>query len=559
MKIPASIGAAVLTASASVLFTPDAHACGCFAPPDPTVPVVQAGERIVFAQEGDEVVAHIQIQYEGAASEFGWLLPVPSVPEFSLGTDELFTRIIQQTQPRYRLDRQFPEQCDGGLARGFPNGPTADAGGFESDDGDSPLVVEDSVGPFEYAVLKADDDREMFDWLVENRYFIPTGTEDVVGPYIRPNAYFLALKLRSGEDAGNLQPIVLRYESAYPMIPIILTSVAANPDMGIQVWVLGEDRAIPRNYRHTVLNDEKIDWFNGGRNYNDVVIEATNEAPDGQSFVTEYAGPSDVMKDILADDTRFGTRASLESTTDFVAYVEALWSHRFPVTTPVLSLLERSIPVPASWRAQGVTPEQFHRSIRYFVGELERLDPAAHDAYLASLDFDPEALTADLWERVVEPTREANALFDRHPELTRLYTTLSPSEMTKDPVFAFNPELPDYSNEHNATFLADCDGRGGLLTLPDGRTLRIENPTEWSASRDEGSVPYSRRIEVLREEGEAEVTRDNRGEITPSYDDGGCRCVRGASIPPGGWILVLMAGGVWLGRRRRNHSPPNAR
>lgn len=548
MIVRALTAASLLTALTWVVAPiPRAEACGCFAPPNPTVPVVQAGERIVFAHEDGEVVAHIQIQYEGDAAEFGWLLPVPAVPEFSLGTDELFDQIIQQTQPRYRLNRQFPDQCGGGNG-GFVLAGNRDADfGAEAPNEDSPVVVEGSAGPFGYAVLEADDDREMFDWLVENDYFIPTGTEDVVGPYIRPGAYFLALKLQSGESAGNLQPIVLRYASDYPMIPIILTSVAANPDMGIQVWVLGEHRAIPRNYRHTVLNDEKIDWFNAGRNYNDVVIAATNEAPEGQSFVTEYAGTSAIMRNVLADDQRFGDRASLEATDDAVTYVDALWQRRFPVTSAVTSLLEAHIPVPAHWADQDLPPGQFYRSIRFFLDELERVDPEAYQAYHGALELDAEKLTADLWERVVEPTREANALFERHETLTRLYTTLSPDEMTRDPVFGFNPDLPDYSNQHDAVFLADCDGIGGLLTLPDGRTLRVDDPSRWSSTRTEGSVPFSRRIEVLREEGRAEVTVDNQEDLTPSYDDRGCECVGADAAAP--WAALLVVAGL-LGVRR---------
>jgi hypothetical protein len=550
MTLRISLAAAVLAAVATLtLPAPEARACGCFAPPNPAVPVVQAGERIVFAHEDGEVVAHIQIQYEGDASEFGWLLPVPAVPEFALGTDELFTQILRQTQPRYRLNTQFPDQCGGPVFAGGPGRDSASEGGNGGNGG--PLVVEDSVGPYDYAVLKADDDREMFDWLVDNSYFIPTGTEDVVGPYIRPGAYFLALKLRSGESAGNLQPIVLRYRSDYPMIPIILTSVAANPDMGVQVWVLGEDRAIPRNYRHTVLNDEKIDWFNAGQNYNDVVIAATNEAEDGQSFVTEYAGTSAVMRDVLAPGWRFGDRASFEAAADPIDFVEQMWSRNFPVTTPVLTLLERDVPVPDYWAEQNIDGANFYQSIRFWMQRLETEAPEAHAAYLSALDFDAEQLAADLWERVVEPSRAADALFDRHEKLTRLYTTLSPNEMTRDPVFAFNPDLPDVSNQHDATFLADCDGAGGLLTLPDGRTLRVEDPSQWSASRDEGPAPFSRRIELLREEGAPMIAVDNRGEITPSYDDGGCTCVREArGLTPSALAVMLLLGLAMFRRRR---------
>ncbi len=545
---------ALTATSFAVLVAPRvAEACGCFAPPDPTVPVVQAGERLVFAHEDGEVVAHIQIQYEGEASEFGWLLPVPAVPDWSLGTEELFNQIIQQTQPRYRLNQVFPDQCGGGLVltggagrNGFEFDDSA--GAPEAGDPNSPLVKEGSLGPFGFAALRADDEKAMFEWLKNNNYFVPAGTEDVVGPYIRPGAYFLAVKLESGEDAGDIQPIVLRYKSDYPMIPIILTSVAANPDMGIQVWVLGEDRAIPRNYRHTVLNDEKIDWFNAGANYNDVVIAATNEAPEGQSFVTEYAGSTDVMRNLLADDERFGERSDFNDRSNFIDYVEGLVLEGFNFDSALIERLESAISMPAHLVEQGLSPEFFFPSMRFYLEDFAIEDPQGYAAYVESVDFDPVALTTAIWERIVIPAREANALFDRHPMMTRMYTTLSPDEMTRDPVFAFNPDLPEVSRTREATYVVDCDGSGGMLTLPDGRTLRVENPTEF-IDQDGAQVPFSRRIEVLAEEGAPEVVVDNRASITPSYDESsGCTATQASDL---GLLGLLSAIALTFARRRR--------
>src|SRR5438128_2397754 len=88
-----------------------ARACGCLAAPNPASPVVQAGERILFAHDGNDVVAYIQIQYAGNADQFAWLLPLPSVPTLALGTDELFTALGQATQPVYRLTTT---RCGGG-------------------------------------------------------------------------------------------------------------------------------------------------------------------------------------------------------------------------------------------------------------------------------------------------------------------------------------------------------------------------------------------------------------------------------------------------------------
>ena len=49
----------------------------------PLLPV-QAGERIIFAQDNGQVTAHIQIQYQGDAKDFGWLLPLPAVQTKSM-------------------------------------------------------------------------------------------------------------------------------------------------------------------------------------------------------------------------------------------------------------------------------------------------------------------------------------------------------------------------------------------------------------------------------------------------------------------------------------------
>lgn len=534
----------------------EAEACGCFAPPDPTVPIVQAGERIVFAQDGNQVVAHIQIQAQGDAGEFGWLLPLPSVPEMQLGTEELFALIQQTTQPRYRLTRVGDDNClfplGGGIGRGSPSA------GFENNDGsmgpsDSPLVLEDSIGPYDFAVLKADRRDEMLAWLAENRYFIPTGTEDVVGPYIRPGAYFLALKLRKGNDLADIQPVVLRYTSDLPMIPIILTSVAATPDMGVQVWVLGEHRAIPRNYHHTVLNEEHINWFDAGSNYPELVVAATNEAPDGQSFITEYAGPTTPMLDRLDWSGRFGDRVSLAQAEDVYALAQDLSGRGFPDASSFRNLLAKYYPYPARLESEGVLEEDFYRNVGYWLGYFRDQRPELFEGYAP--EFEPEALVDELWERIVVPTLDAGALFRHHSKMTRMLTTLSPEEMTRDPVFSFNPDLPDVSQEHQATFTYQCggfqDGPGntpGVLELADGRRIYVMQPDTYSGRAPE-RAPYSRRIETLREEGPAVVEIDNE-DLMPLDSSGGCTCAAPRTHPSLG-LLLGMVGVALFGYRRR--------
>ncbi len=558
----------------------EAEACGCFVPPDPTVPIVQAGERILFGMKDGEVTAHIQVQYSGAASDFGWLLPMPSVPEMELGSDELFAQLTAQTQPKYRLDREYLGNCPFdpnrfGQGGGAPSNDSA--GGESGEGGGSPLVLRDTLGPYDYAVLRADAKQPMLDWLDENGFFVPAGTEDVVDTYIKPGAFFLALKLQSGEDAGDIQPVVLKYQSDLPMIPIILTSVAADPDMGVQVWVLGDDRAIPRNYHHTRINDAAIDWINAGANYAQVVTDAVDEIEGHHSFVTEYAGPSSIMREILDYQGRFGQEAMLAGNTGAVEFVQYLNNNGFPLfggqgpngfnptfSPLILNILQASLPVPAALLEQGVTPSDYYWSIQYYLGSYRENNP---EQFLdLDVEFVATDLARDLFERVVKPTLAAGSIIRDHDYLTRLFTTLSPNEMTKDPVFSFNPDLYEVSNIHSGKLVYHCQLRNNataentpaVLTTEQGFKIVYgdgvgesdspDSPKPWSTVL----MPQSSYQEILREEGEPEVVTDNMDEIQSalneaSGDIGGCS-TGGTS---GGTFALLFLALAFLGLNRR--------
>lgn len=559
-----TLSSVLLTAAVAVAtWSGRADACGCFAPPDPTVPIVQAGERILFATANGKVTAHIQIQYAGEAKDFGWLLPIPSVPTLKLGTEELFTQLINTTQPRYFVQVKATGNCSGGGFGGFANAAPSARGGVddaESAGKSSPLVIQSSIGPYDYAVLKADNKDAMLKWLADNRYFIPVGTEDVVGPYINPGSFFLALKLQSGKAAGDIQPVVLEYPSEKPMIPIILTSVAAQPNMGIQVWMLGQGRAIPRNYRHVVINDSQLDWLNSAQNYNEVVIKAVSEAPEKHAFVTEYAGTSDVMKDVLDGPRRFGTQEALAAKTLPADFVQHLFANGFaptsaqtgrfgPVSRQVLppalkALVLGAIPFPAGLKGVA-TEDDFLAQLGFYLGEYREQNPGRFIDY--QLSFNPAALAGEIFEKVVKPAREAGALFRAFPTLTRLYTTLSPQDMNRDPVFSYNPSLPEVSRDHNATYEVNCGVAGNTFSSP-GRLITEQG---WSVRYPEGrsaaperaliSGPSALRVETLAEEGSPVVELDNSQPI---------RTQQGCSVV-GPEALGLLGLVTLISRRRR--------
>jgi len=168
-------------------------------------------------------------------------------------------------------------------------------------------------------------------------------------------------------------------------------------------------------------------------------------------------------------------------------------------------------------------------------------------------------LTDQLEERVVTPTLEAGKMFTEHPYLTRMYTTLSPSEMTRDPVFSFNPDLADVANIHSGRLIYYCGliPNDDILTTPavlvteDGWELSFphgtgENP--W----DNADWPNSHYIQEVREEGAASNVVDNTAAIAAVIEarngDGGCSVGGGTATGIGALFLLGLVGFI---RRRR--------
>jgi len=454
--------------AASAWMPSSALACGGFFC-NSAQPVNQAAEGIIFADNGDgTVTAVIQIKYQGPSQSFSWLLPISSVPkvdsDIGVASNLAFQRLQAATNPNYSLTTTVEGTClqdnrTGGSpgtasGGGLNFAPTADAG--ESGNG---VTVEASgvVGAFEWTVISLDKSTASpadaaVAWLKENGYDVPSVGPEKLGPYLEAGLYLLALKLTKGADSGSIRPIVLTYEGTQASIPVKLTAVAANDDMGVMAWVLGKSRSVPQNYLSLELNEARINWFNAASNYNSVVIDAANDA-GGQGFVTEFAGKSSTFKNVIwttNDDAQWTNFKStvFQSFSDFFsrAYGQyGAWDGFWDATRSAVTLPD------------GVAFEDF------------KLCPGC---YSAQVKFAPSVYLAALEKSVITPVKLVQNLVDAQPTLTRLYTTLSADEMTVDPLFTFNAVLPEVSNVHTANRVIECSADVSVSAAP----WRIELP-----------------------------------------------------------------------------------
>jgi hypothetical protein len=541
-----------------------AQACGglfCSA----SAPVNQAAERIIFSKNADDTVtAVVQIQYQGPSEEFAWVLPVPGIPDVKVSSDLAFTRLQLASNPQYNLSTVIEGEClEGNFPPSSPGGNVSlDGSGGAGGTGGSGVTVlaEGNVGPFDFVVIQPDGAFEhvgdvMVEWLTNEGYDVvppggdPAAISDLLGSYLEAGMNLIAFRLTKGNDNGTIRPIRITYESEQPMIPIRPTAVAANDDMGVMVWVLGSNRAVPVNYRSLELNEALIDWTNGGRNYNQVVIAAANEA-GGQGFVTERSGPTVDYENVIVSD-----------------FEREQWE-QLQINEPALSseeLLRQSVPF-SGWDG--------------YLGVLEDFLPQEElDAFIqcpqcgeALTPFDKEAFMNALSTDVIEPMLDTDELVASLPYITRLYTTLSAPEMDLDPLFDFNPDLDDATNVHNATRVFECNPTIPLseapsrIELEDGRVVRLAPGSPWPFTPGaENAPPANAIVAQLSTVGSGTVVTDNSDAIdaaltqhnaqVPTLEDMGLTTSGGCAITPNQtdlpWWLGLALAGLMVRRWRR--------
>jgi len=291
--------------------------------------------------------------------------------------------------------------------------------------------------------------------------------------------------------------------------------------------VLAKARAVPMNFFHVLLNPKKLDWLKCGQPtgplqacgygayqpwqdcaeaYLKLVTEAADQA-NGHAFVTEYAGDAAIMKDQVYKEGDYNTEP-FKTITKPWEFLEKLLFDGWPRSSLMQQVIKTHIPKPDESTLPGNC-----KSDRDFYNTFNLQECIKHmpEGWV----FDPVAFAADLDERIVQPLKDAQALFADHPYMTRFFTTISPDEMTKDPVFSFNPGLPGVPNVHAVTATPKCPpgettvSDGITLTWPNGESIDVAGtyqdcsgfiPEEGATTVDEDG-PSGAQIQILGEEG----------------------------------------------------------
>ncbi len=286
-----SVGLASLLAA-----SPAAAFCGFYVKDREVEDLKSRASRAVLLRDGTTTVLSMQSSYEGPASDFALVVPVPSPigPADVRTLDaEVFERLDELTSPRLVEYWEQEPMCPsmGGMGYGTIGFGAGGLGGVVS------IEAQFAVGEYDVVVLGASESEGLVQWLQAQGYQLPRGAEAVLRPYVERGMRFFAAKVDAGRvrfENGRalLSPLRIRYDSDELSLPIRLGTLASPGKQDLVVHVISRDGRyevanrpnvqVPTNLEVRAATKGRFRSF-----YESLLDHVWRERPN--SVVTEYA------------------------------------------------------------------------------------------------------------------------------------------------------------------------------------------------------------------------------------------------------------------------------
>ena len=172
-------------AIASVLLGSQALACCIVSPGEE---VLMTHENVVIVWDEKAKVQHFirQANFDSQAKNFGFIVPTPSVPEFSVARKEAFSLLQDLVPPPRKFGCESPTE-----------GVAASAGAT----GEVEVLKEEQVGDYQATVVKATDGQALNDWLKKNGFVSRPAMTEWLDGYTTKQWVFTALKYKAKQKS----------------------------------------------------------------------------------------------------------------------------------------------------------------------------------------------------------------------------------------------------------------------------------------------------------------------------------------------------------------------
>jgi HEAT repeat protein len=226
-------------------------------------------KAIILYDQGREDMV-LQVKYEGPDQEFGWLIPVPGLPEVRPASMNCFYDLSRLTE-----EPLWPEEYD--------ESATYDSTYI----GRTRVKAADikTIGAFEVAVLAPQDTNRLSEWLATHHFSLPKETQSLLDNYVSNHWCFVAAKIdpnqtgfalesgsprtsppppsaSNGVVSAELPPLIISFPAEKCVSPLALSTVNAKPAR-VCVFVLSGEPLTSRVIFEKKLKAyarEQTDW-----------------------------------------------------------------------------------------------------------------------------------------------------------------------------------------------------------------------------------------------------------------------------------------------------------
>jgi hypothetical protein len=254
---------------------------------------------VVLMRDGTRTVLSMQNNYQGPPDQFALVIPVPVVlqqDQVKILPHDVFDHVDRLGSPRLvEYWEEDPCQVWQAEAPGASLSISEGGAGGASDDGVT-VEAQFAVGEYDVVILSADDSTGLSTWLTDNKYNIPAGAADALGPYVAAGSKFFVAKVdptkvtfQNGQAA--LSPLRFYYDSQDFSLPVRLGLLNSHGTQDLIVNILAPQRYEVANYPNvTIPTNLRVQAAVSGSfgPFYEALFQRTATANPG-AVVTEYA------------------------------------------------------------------------------------------------------------------------------------------------------------------------------------------------------------------------------------------------------------------------------
>ncbi|MBC7327073.1 DUF2330 domain-containing protein [bacterium] len=177
----------------------------------------RADQQAFIYYEGGQEILILSIKYRGDASDFAWIIPVPSKPRVAKAPEDFFEQ-VQDLLHYLGYGRKPGELLAPSGFDGF--------GGHLGESEPVTVISRQTIGIYDVAVLSSTDPQALSNWCKKEGYKLPDSAPSILKTYIDRKWFFIAVKIdkkafgKATIGAGDLTPIMIGFTSNKIIYPL---------------------------------------------------------------------------------------------------------------------------------------------------------------------------------------------------------------------------------------------------------------------------------------------------------------------------------------------------